>query len=78
RGDQLGRNFVQLDKYLRKLNPDVPALSENFRRLASFSQNWADASPDLLDALTDFSATSRTIVQQRQNLSDMFDTTGTL
>ncbi|MCP2334835.1 MCE family protein [Actinomadura rupiterrae] len=76
RGDQLGRNFVQLDSYLKKLNPDVPALSENFRQLATFSQNWADASPDLLNALTDFASTSRTIVDQRQNLSSLFDTTG--
>ncbi|MFC4911614.1 MCE family protein [Actinomadura gamaensis] len=76
RGDQLGRNFVQLDSYLKKLNPDVPALSENFRQLATFSQNWADASPDLLNALTDFASTSRTIVDQRQNLSELFDTTG--
>lgn len=76
RGDQIGRNLVQLDGYLRKLNPDVPALSENFRQLAQFSQNWADASPDLLDALTDFTTTSRTIVDQRQNLSELYDTTG--
>ncbi|RFU43209.1 MCE family protein [Actinomadura logoneensis] len=76
RGDQMGRNLVQLDRYLRKLNPDLPALSENFRRLAQFSQNWADASPDLLDALTDFTTTGRTFVEQRQNLSELFVTTG--
>ncbi|WP_067826210.1 MCE family protein [Actinomadura kijaniata] len=76
RGDQLGANFVQLESYLRKLNPEVPALAENLRQLARFSHGLADASPDLLDALTDFTVTSRTIAEQRQGLAELYEATG--
>ncbi|MFC6882704.1 MCE family protein [Actinomadura yumaensis] len=72
RGDQIGRNFEQLDSYLRKLNPEVPALARNFSELAEFSQHASDAAPDLLQALTDFTVTSRTVVEQRRGLADLY------
>ena len=73
RGDQIGANLEQLDAYLTKLNPEVPALTQNLQELAKFSQNAADAAPDLLQALTDFTATSRTLVEQRIALASLYD-----
>lgn len=73
RGDQIGRNFEQLDAYLRRLNPEVPALTRNLAELAEFSQHAADAAPDLLQALTDFTVTSRTIAEQRAALASLYD-----
>ncbi|TDD80005.1 MCE family protein [Actinomadura darangshiensis] len=73
RGDQIGRNFEQLDAFLTKLNPEVPALTRNLEELAKFSQNAADAAPDLLQALTDFTVTSRTLVDQRLALASLYD-----
>ncbi|WP_019630047.1 MCE family protein [Actinomadura atramentaria] len=72
RGEQLGQNFEQLDAYLKKLNPELPQLTRNLNELAKFSQNLANSAPDLLDALTDFTTTSRTVVQQRAALADVY------
>ncbi|MCP9953730.1 MCE family protein [Actinomadura madurae] len=74
RGDQIGRNFEQLDAFLTRLNPEVPALARNLDELAEFSRHASDAAPDLLQALTDFTVTSRTIVEQRLALASLYDT----
>ncbi|MEU4820921.1 MCE family protein [Actinomadura citrea] len=73
RGDQIGRNFEQLDAFLTRLNPEVPALARNLQELATFTQHASDAAPDLLQALTDFTVTSRTIVDQRTALATLYD-----
>ncbi|TDD22284.1 MCE family protein [Actinomadura sp. KC06] len=72
RGDQIGRNFEQLDAFLRKLNPEVPALTRNLAELAEFSRHASDAAPDLLQALADFTVTSRTIAEQRAALATLY------
>jgi len=77
RGDQLGRNLVELDAYLKKLNPELPQLNRNLSELATFSQNLSDASPDLLQAFTDFTTTSRTIAEQKRNLDDLYSSVTT-
>ncbi|TMR26820.1 MCE family protein, partial [Actinomadura geliboluensis] len=73
RGDQIGRNFEQLDAFLRKLNPEVPALARNLAELAEFSRHASDAAPDLLQALTDFTVTSRTLAEQRAAIASLYD-----
>ncbi|GAA4321686.1 MCE family protein [Actinomadura luteofluorescens] len=73
RGDQIGRNFEQLDAFLTRLNPEVPALARNLQELATFTRHASDAAPDLLQALTDFTVTSRTIVDQRTALATLYD-----
>jgi phospholipid/cholesterol/gamma-HCH transport system substrate-binding protein len=73
RGDQIGRNLEQLDAFLRRLNPEVPALTRNLEELAKFSQHASDAAPDLLQALTDFTVTGRTLVEQRTALASLYD-----
>ncbi|MFI0404621.1 MCE family protein [Actinomadura sp. 3N508] len=73
RGDQIGRTFEQLDAFLRKLNPEVPALTRNLAELAEFSRHASDAAPDLLQALTDFTVTSRTLAEQRTAIASLYD-----
>ncbi len=43
----------------------MPDLQEDITELADFAGNLDDAAPDLLDALEDFTVTSRTVVEQR-------------
>ncbi len=74
RGEPLGRTLVQLDSYLGELNPQLPALKAGISRLADVSDVYADAAPDLVQALTDATTTSRTIVEQRDNLLAMYGT----
>ncbi|MEW2356462.1 MCE family protein [Spirillospora sp. NPDC029432] len=74
RGHELGETLVTLDAYLKKFNPELPALNRNIRELVEFTHHYSEATPDILDALYDFSATSRTVVDQRRNLSDLYST----
>lgn len=72
RGQPLGETLVSLDSYLGELNPQLPALKENISRLADVSNVYADAAPDLLQALDDMTTTTKTVVEQRDNLLAMY------
>ncbi|MEU5694260.1 MCE family protein [Actinosynnema sp. NPDC020468] len=72
RGKPLGDTLVRLDRYLGELNPQLPALKEGISRLADVANVYADAAPDLLQALTDATVTSRTLVDQKQNLLTLY------
>ncbi len=74
RGEELGDTLVRLDAYLKKFNPDLPALNRNIHELVAFTHHYSEATPDILDALYDFSNTSRTVVDQRRNLSELYST----
>ncbi|MFI6496203.1 MCE family protein [Nonomuraea typhae] len=72
KGEQLGRTLVQLDAYLKKLNPHLPELNANVRELIAFSHLYSEAAPDILRALSDFTVTSKTVAEQRENLSELY------
>ncbi|GAA3927052.1 MCE family protein [Actinomadura viridis] len=74
RGHDLGQTLATLDGYLKRFNPDLPALNRNIHELVEFTHNYSDATPDILDALYDFTATSRTVVDQRRDLSELYST----
>ncbi len=75
RGDQLGRTLVTLDAHLKKLNPQLPVLNRDIARLVKVSHLYADAAPDVLDALSDFTTTSGTIADQQAELAELHGTT---
>ena len=75
RGTQLGTTLVQLDGYLRKLNPELPVLNDDIHQLVTVSHVYADAAPDIVQALTDFTKTSSTIAEERANLDTLYGTT---
>ncbi|MEO5874664.1 MAG: MCE family protein [Streptosporangiaceae bacterium] len=72
RGDKIGKTFVELDHFLRRFNPSLPALNQSIRELAAFTANYSEATPDILQALNDLTHTTRTIADQRANLSTMY------
>ncbi|XVV03330.1 MCE family protein [Actinosynnema sp. CA-248983] len=74
RGEQLGETLVQLDGYLGELNPQLPAIKQGISKLAEVSDVYADAAPDLVQALSDATVTSRTLVDQRDKLLAMYGT----
>ena len=45
RGDQIGENLETVDSYLKRLNPQIPALVEDLRLTASVSDTYADVLP---------------------------------
>jgi phospholipid/cholesterol/gamma-HCH transport system substrate-binding protein len=72
RGGELGDTMVRFDAYLAKLNPQLPALNADLAELVRVTRLYGDASPDLIQALTDFTTTSRTIADQRANLAALY------
>lgn len=72
RGATLGQAIVQLDAYLRELNPQLPVLQEDITRFADVAEVYADAGPDLVRALADATAVSRTLADQRANLDAVY------
>jgi phospholipid/cholesterol/gamma-HCH transport system substrate-binding protein len=75
RGEELGDTLVQLDRYLTKLNPQLPALTDDIKQLVTVSNTYNAAAPDIVQALTDLTKTSGTIAQQRANLSTLYGST---
>ncbi|MER7664021.1 MCE family protein [Streptomyces sp. NPDC096193] len=77
RGDQLGRTLVTLDAHLKKLNPQLPVLNRDIAHLVRVSHLYADAAPDVLKALTDFTTTTGTIAAQQAELARLHGSTTT-
>ncbi|MDT7798436.1 MAG: phospholipid/cholesterol/gamma-HCH transport system substrate-binding protein [Actinomycetota bacterium] len=74
RGDQLGDTLTQLGSYIGELNPHEPELQHNLKALAEFSDHLKDSAPDLVQSLDNLSTTTRTVVDQQQNLSSLYGT----
>jgi phospholipid/cholesterol/gamma-HCH transport system substrate-binding protein len=73
-GKELGQTLVALNAYLLKYNQHLPALDNDIRQLAAFARNFNQASPDLVQALIDFTVTSQTVVAQRASISAFYTT----
>ncbi|MGC1213413.1 MAG: MCE family protein [Micromonospora sp.] len=78
RGDQLGANLTRLDAYLKQLNPAMPTIAEDVRKLAVVLDAYDAALPDLLALLRDVTVTAGTVADQRTQLAGFLaDTTDT-
>ncbi|KQY56674.1 MULTISPECIES: MCE family protein [unclassified Nocardioides] len=71
-GEAIGDSMTQWGAYLEKLNPLVPQMTQDFARLATVADGYNDAFPDLLDALNTMTVTSKTLVDQQTQLSDVY------
>jgi phospholipid/cholesterol/gamma-HCH transport system substrate-binding protein len=72
RGRPLGDTLVQVGNYIGELNPQLPEIKADISRLASVADTYGDAAPDFLQALNDFTVTSKTIVDQRDALLTLY------
>lgn len=61
RGEELGQTIATLDRYLNRLNPQVPALMEDLRKLSTVSNVYADAMPELAATLRNTVVTGNTL-----------------
>ncbi|MDQ1617296.1 MAG: phospholipid/cholesterol/gamma-HCH transport system substrate-binding protein [Actinomycetota bacterium] len=64
RGNQIGQNLELVNQYFGRLNPHLPAIETDIRRLARVSQIYGDAAPDLVTMLRNFSVNTRTIAEK--------------
>jgi phospholipid/cholesterol/gamma-HCH transport system substrate-binding protein len=76
-GRELGQTLVALNAYLAKYNQHLPALDNDIKQLAAYTRNLNQAAPDLVQALTDFTVTSQTVVAEQANISALYSTVTT-
>ncbi|WP_229051364.1 MCE family protein [Aeromicrobium sp. Leaf350] len=71
RGESLGASLVTLDRYLTRLEPQLPQVGEDLRLLATNLTTIAQVAPDLLDALESSFVTTRTVVDRQADLASV-------
>lgn len=76
-GKQLGQTLVSLNNYLTKLDPSLPNINADIQALASVADNYNQAAPQLVQALSDLTTTSKTIVTEQQNLQTLYNSVTT-
>jgi phospholipid/cholesterol/gamma-HCH transport system substrate-binding protein len=67
-GQHFGQSIVKGNDILADLNPQMPQIRHDFRRLADVSDEYANAAPDLFTGLQNAVSTARTLDEQRGNL----------
>jgi phospholipid/cholesterol/gamma-HCH transport system substrate-binding protein len=73
RGDELGENLETVDAYLKRLNPQLPALVEDLRLTASVSNTYADVLPQVGDVLHNVVTTTSTLEDREAKLHQLLD-----
>ena len=68
RGEKIGEMLSDLDAYLAKLEPSLPALSHDLEVAPDVLRAYADAAPDLVAIADNSAKLSDTLVDQQQNL----------
>lgn len=69
RGETIGESMVTLDGYLKRMNPQLPALIEDIKLLATVTDNYADVFPAIADTLRNTVKTGNTLVSREQKLN---------
>jgi phospholipid/cholesterol/gamma-HCH transport system substrate-binding protein len=72
RGELLGQNLEVLDSYLKRINPELPALVEDISLLADTSELYADVLPEIATTLRNSVTTGNTLVSREQKLTKLF------
>ena len=68
RGEKIGQMLTDLDAYLAKIEPSLPALSHDLEVAPQVLQAYGDAAPDFVAVADNAARISDTIVDQEQNL----------
>ena len=63
-GERLGRTVVTLERYLSRLNPEMPRVRHNLDLLSTNLEAFARYAPDLFEATEDALVAARTLVEQ--------------
>jgi len=68
RGEKIGQAFSDLDSFLAKYDPSLPALSHDIAVLPAVANAYADASPALVKTVANSARISQTFVDEQHNL----------
>jgi phospholipid/cholesterol/gamma-HCH transport system substrate-binding protein len=72
RGEEIGRNLVILDDYLKRTNPQIPLLVDDLRKLGEVSEVYRSVVPELASLLRNSVTTGRTFVEKEQKIEALF------
>ncbi|NKQ56224.1 MCE family protein [Amycolatopsis sp. K13G38] len=78
RGEQLGQTLVGLSDYLGGLNPSLPNIKADISGFADVTDIYNKAAPDFLQAMSDLTTTSRTLVDERTQLRQLYESVTTV
>jgi phospholipid/cholesterol/gamma-HCH transport system substrate-binding protein len=73
RGEQIGENFETVDAYLKRLNPQIPAIVDDLRLTAKVSTTYADVLPDVARILRNTITTTTTLEGREDRLNAFFE-----
>lgn len=65
RGDALGHNLELVNTYFTRFNQDLPNFNHDISGLADLASNYADATPDLLRMLHNFTVNAKTFTEKQ-------------
>ncbi|MFI5720278.1 MCE family protein [Nocardia sp. NPDC051750] len=68
RGDRVGQMMVDLESFLAKVEPGLPALQADLAMAPQVTGTYADAAPALLETVGNATKISRTVVEEQQQL----------
>jgi virulence factor Mce-like protein len=71
RGQKIGQAFSDLDSFLVKFQPTLPALSHDIAVSAEVFNAYADAAPDLVKTVANSAKISQTFVDEQHNLDEL-------
>ena len=72
RGEAVGNNLEVLDSYLKRINPEIPALVEDIALLADTSDLYADVLPEIATTLRNSVITGNTLEDREVKLTKLF------
>ena len=72
RGEAVGNNLEVLDSYLKRINPQLPALVQDISLLADTSQLYADVIPEIATTLRNSVTTGNTLEEREAKLTKLF------
>ena len=67
-GERFGDSIANGNSILGDLDPQMPQIRSDIQRLAALGDVYADAAPDLFDALESATTTARTLDEQQANV----------
>ncbi|HEY2670655.1 MAG TPA: MCE family protein [Rugosimonospora sp.] len=73
KGDEIGQDLTELDRYLTALNGQLPALQADIKKLGTVLATYNGALPDLMNILKNVTVTANTISQQRDQVAAFLD-----
>jgi phospholipid/cholesterol/gamma-HCH transport system substrate-binding protein len=72
RGDDLGRDVVTVDHYLRRINPQIPQIVADLRLTTQVSNTYADVMPEVAEILRNTIKTTGTLQDRHDQLQALF------